>query len=62
MQWLDEYALKAEERLDADPVLARNVYQRLAKRLVENGTGAVLLFGTIKEETKYAKSLATTLI
>ncbi|KAG7440824.1 Metallo-dependent hydrolase [Guyanagaster necrorhizus] len=51
MEWLDEYAFKAEERLDADPKLARRVYTRLAERLVENGTGAVLLFGTIKEET-----------
>lgn len=51
MEWLNEYAFKAEERLDADPVLARRVYTRLAERLVENGTGAVLLFGTINEET-----------
>lgn len=52
MEWLNEYAFKAEERLDADPALARKVYRRLARRLVENGTGTVLLFGTIKEETK----------
>lgn len=51
MQWLDEYAFKAEEKLDADPGLARKVYERLAARLVEAGTGAVLLFGTIREET-----------
>ncbi|GLB45496.1 putative amidohydrolase family protein [Lyophyllum shimeji] len=51
MQWLDEYAFKAEERLDADPALARRVYTRLAQRLIENGTGTVLLFGTIKEGT-----------
>ncbi|KAF8073438.1 hypothetical protein FPV67DRAFT_1477835 [Lyophyllum atratum] len=51
MQWLDEYAFKAEERLDADAELARKVYRRLAQRLRENGTGTVLLFGTIKEET-----------
>lgn len=54
MQWLDEYAYRAEEMLDADPSLARMVYSRLAHRLVEYGTGAVLLFGTIKEQTKYA--------
>ncbi len=53
MEWLNEYAFKAEERLDRDPDLARRVYSRLGERLVENGTGAVLLFGTIKEETKY---------
>jgi len=38
--------------MDADPVLARRVYTRLAERLKENGTGTTLLFGTIKEETK----------
>lgn len=52
MQWLNEYAFKAEERIDGDLALARKVYTRLASRLVEHGTGAVLLFGTIKEETK----------
>lgn len=53
MEWLNEYAFKAEERLDRDPDLARRVYTRLGERLAENGTGVVLLFGTIKEETKY---------
>lgn len=52
MQWLDKYALKAEHRVDADPDLAHKLYTRLAHRLKENGTGAVLLFGTIKEHTK----------
>lgn len=52
MKWLAEYAYKAEQRLDADPQLARKVYGRLAERLVEGGTGAILAFGTIKEETK----------
>lgn len=52
MEWLDEYAFKAEERLDADHALARKVYKCLAERLIENGTGAISLFGTIKEETK----------
>ncbi|KAJ7095736.1 hypothetical protein B0H15DRAFT_826860 [Mycena belliarum] len=51
MEWLDEYAFKAEERLDRDAVLARKVYIRLAQRLVNTGTGTVLLFGTIKEDT-----------
>ncbi|KAG8913653.1 hypothetical protein FRC01_004439 [Tulasnella sp. 417] len=51
MQWLNEYAYKAEERLDADPKLANRVYTRLAERLLEAGTGAVLAFGTIKSET-----------
>ncbi|PPR04502.1 hypothetical protein CVT24_013108 [Panaeolus cyanescens] len=52
MQWLDAYALKAEARLDAEPQLAKRVYDRLAQRLRENGTGTVVLFGTIKNETK----------
>ena len=56
MQWLDEYAFKAEEKLDADSDLAERVYRRLARRLIESGTGAVSLFGTIKEETKSAVS------
>ncbi|KAJ7134780.1 Metallo-dependent hydrolase [Mycena epipterygia] len=51
MEWLNEYAFKAEERLDGDPVLARKVYTRLARRLIHKGTGTVLLFGTIKEDT-----------
>ncbi|KAK7690021.1 hypothetical protein QCA50_006665 [Cerrena zonata] len=51
MEWLNEYAFKAEERIDADPALARTVYTRLAQRLLEHGTGAVVLFGTIKEQT-----------
>ncbi|KAJ7784385.1 hypothetical protein B0H16DRAFT_296300 [Mycena metata] len=51
MEWLNEYAFKAEERLDGDPALARTVYTRLARRLIHSGTGTVLLFGTIKEET-----------
>jgi guanine deaminase len=59
MEWLNQYAFQAEERLDADSALARRVYQHLAKRLIENGTGAVLLFGTIKEETKYGPDLLT---
>ena len=52
MQWLDTYALKSEARMDENPNLARRVYARLATRLKEYGTGAVLLFGTLKEETK----------
>jgi len=52
MEWLDQYAFKAEEKLDADSDLAERVYRRLARRLIENGTGAVSLFGTIEEETK----------
>ena len=52
MEWLEEYAFKAEERIDSDPNLARVVYRRRAQRLVENGTGAVLIFGTINADRK----------
>lgn len=52
MEWLDKYAYGAEERIDSSPILARRVYGRLATRLLENGTGAVVLFGTINEEAK----------
>lgn len=52
MEWLDKYAYKAEEGLDQNPHLATKVYRRLAERLIQVGTGAVLLFGTIKTETK----------
>jgi guanine deaminase len=52
MEWLNAYAFKAEEKIDSSPELARKVYTRLAERLVENGTGTVLLFGTIKEKSK----------
>ena len=52
MRWLDAYAYAAEERLDADPALSQSVYTSLARRLVENGTGSVLFFGTIRTETK----------
>ncbi|KAF8758645.1 folding of proteins upon ATP hydrolysis, partial [Rhizoctonia solani] len=49
--WLDEYAYRAEERLDSDPELARKACYGVALRLAENGTGAVLAFGTINEDT-----------
>lgn len=47
MQWLNEYGFKSEESLDSQPELAKVVYVRLAERLRDAGTGAVLLFGTI---------------
>lgn len=40
MQWLNEYAFRAEVRVDADEGLARRVYKRLGQRMLENGTGA----------------------
>ncbi|GFZ50530.1 hypothetical protein JCM24511_08287 [Saitozyma sp. JCM 24511] len=53
MQWLDQYAYRAEERVDADPNeegLAGRVYRRLADRMVRTGTGGAVLFGTIGVE------------
>ncbi|KAH7105166.1 Metallo-dependent hydrolase [Auriculariales sp. MPI-PUGE-AT-0066] len=51
MQWLYEYAYKAEVQIDEDQALARLVYSRLAQRLIENGTSTALLFGTIKTQS-----------
>ncbi|KAJ4481976.1 hypothetical protein J3R30DRAFT_2108856 [Lentinula aciculospora] len=53
LQWLHQYAFKAEEKLDCDPALARKVYRRLSQRLVQAGTGAVCLFGTLKGDTNF---------
>ncbi|KAF8333994.1 uncharacterized protein EI90DRAFT_3145018 [Cantharellus anzutake] len=52
MEWLNEYAFKAEEKIDDDPEgLGHRVYSSLANRLIRSGTGAALLFGTICEES-----------
>lgn len=51
MSWLEKHAYQAEEKLDSDPILAETVYKRLAQRLADHGTGAVLMFGTIKVES-----------
>lgn len=51
MKWLDEYAFKSEEQLDNDSLLAERVYNKLAQRLLESGTGAVSLFGTLNIKT-----------
>ena len=58
MEWLIQYAYKAEQRLDADPQLATTVYTALADRLVRSGTGCILGFGTIREETKQVEASA----
>jgi guanine deaminase len=52
MEWLDEYTYVAEERVDADPELARRLYARLVERLIEAGTGCVVAFGTIGVQAK----------
>ncbi|TFK69532.1 Metallo-dependent hydrolase [Pluteus cervinus] len=51
LEWLKKHAFSAESKLDADPALAKRVYETLARRLGECGTGTVLLFGTIGIET-----------
>lgn len=52
LDWLEKYAYQAEEKLDNNIELAEIVYKRLAQKLVEHGTGAVLMFGTIGLPTK----------
>ncbi|KIR32192.1 guanine deaminase [Cryptococcus deuterogattii MMRL2647] len=47
LEWLERYAYRAEERVDADEQLAERLYGRLVERLRENGTGCVVFFGTI---------------
>ncbi|KAE9405658.1 Metallo-dependent hydrolase, partial [Gymnopus androsaceus JB14] len=47
LQWLHQYAFKAEASLDCNPSLARKVYRQLGRRLIKAGTGAVCLFGTL---------------
>ncbi|KAI9355120.1 hypothetical protein DFJ73DRAFT_789641 [Zopfochytrium polystomum] len=47
MEWLDAYAYRAEERVDQDPALAAKVYESLCKRMIAEGTGCALVFGTI---------------
>lgn len=59
MEWLGKYAYQAEEKLDKWAVgseeersRVRKAFEALAERLVEEGTGAILAFGTIAIETK----------
>ncbi|ORY31819.1 putative guanine aminohydrolase [Naematelia encephala] len=47
MQWLDQYAYRAEEKIDSDLLLARRVYERLCLRLKQGGTGCVSFFGSL---------------
>lgn len=53
MEWLIHYTFRSESRIDADPNgLGLRVYTKLCQRLVENGTTAVSLFGTLTVEAK----------
>jgi guanine deaminase len=45
MQWLNEYTFPEESRF-SDPSYAREVYPRLVRRLVRNGTTTALYFGS----------------
>ncbi|KAI9763562.1 MAG: hypothetical protein M1840_000424 [Geoglossum simile] len=45
MQWLNEYTFPEESRF-SDPDYAREVYPRLVRRLVRNGTTTALYFGS----------------
>ncbi|GAA6038125.1 hypothetical protein JCM8097_007559 [Rhodosporidiobolus ruineniae] len=51
MEWLEAYTFKAESRIDANPHgLGQRVYERLVQRMLENGTTAASVFGTISVE------------
>jgi len=50
---LEAYTFKAESRIDRDPHgLGARVYAKLAQRMLENGTTAASVFGTISVEAK----------
>ncbi|GAA5852286.1 hypothetical protein JCM9279_002490 [Rhodotorula babjevae] len=51
MEWLEAYTFKAESRIDRDPHgLGARVYAKLVQRMLENGTTAASVFGTISVE------------
>ncbi|EIW67597.1 hypothetical protein TREMEDRAFT_33527 [Tremella mesenterica DSM 1558] len=50
MEWLERYTYVAEEKIDNDSRLAEKVYDTLVRRLVDEGTGSVVFFGTIGVE------------
>lgn len=52
MEWLERYTYPAEERVDADAKLAERVYGRLVARLVGEGVGGVVFFGTVGVRAK----------
>lgn len=54
MEWLEHYTLRAEARIDQDAAgLGKKVYTKLVERLIEAGTTAASVFGTISIEAKY---------
>ncbi|GAA5942676.1 hypothetical protein JCM1841_004149 [Sporobolomyces salmonicolor] len=51
MEWLEHYTFRAEARIDQDPQgFGKKVYEKLVQRLLENGTTAASVFGTISVE------------
>ncbi|GAA5984702.1 hypothetical protein JCM5350_007922 [Sporobolomyces pararoseus] len=51
MEWLEHYTFKAEARIDSDPEgYGRKVYEKLVQRMIEKGTTAASVFGTISVE------------
>ncbi|GAA5966500.1 hypothetical protein JCM3765_007591 [Sporobolomyces pararoseus] len=51
MEWLEHYTFKAEARIDSDPEgFGKQVYEKLVQRMIENGTTAASVFGTISVE------------
>lgn len=52
-QKLEHYTFRAESSIDRDPHgLGRKVYERLVQRMLQNGTTAASVFGTISTEAK----------
>lgn len=49
LDWLNAYAFPTEARF-ADPDYAREIYRRLARELVENGTTRVCMFSSLHRE------------
>ncbi|KAM0750708.1 Metallo-dependent hydrolase [Meredithblackwellia eburnea MCA 4105] len=51
MEWLEHYTFKSESRIDADPSgLGARVYEKLVARMIESGTTAASVFGTLTVE------------
>ncbi|GAA5864073.1 hypothetical protein JCM3774_006370 [Rhodotorula dairenensis] len=59
MEWLEHYTFRAESSIDRDPQgLGRKVYERLAQRMIQNGTTAASVFGTISTEANLVLATA----
>lgn len=49
---LEAYTFKAEARIDQSPEFAKRVYEGLVSRMLESGSTAASVFGTISVEAK----------